>query len=357
VFGADRGGVEGALRALITAWNAVEHVVLLFGENGPMVSDWRSIGATVEIRDKGEAGWFQFAKNLRRALQRLQPAAVVGWFGMVRLPQIIHVCNRLDLPLTVNIGNPARKLSTWTNWRFIQESRLYPPQGPLPLLACCSKYVEGSLASSDYLRGFPATTIYTGINFPQATQHVPRPLDSKKPFTIGMTARLNKIKDHVTLLHAFKNVVSVHPNAILELAGDGEMREELESLASELAIGERVIFLGTVSDIYLALSRWDMFVFSTTEQEGLGNALSEAMAFGLPCVVSDVGPMREFLGHPETIRLAISQDSLSLSAIILDLMEDQEARLSLSCEAMKFARDRFGLSTYSARYRDSLFNR
>ena len=76
----------------------------------------------------------------------------------------------------------------------------------------------------------------------------------------------------------------------MKLAGDGELGLELEAVANELSIADEMKFLENVGDIYSVLWRWDLFIFSTTEREGLGNALSEAMALGLPCVVSDVGP-------------------------------------------------------------------
>ncbi len=129
---------------------------------------------------------------------------------------------------------------------------------------------------------------------PEIPPHEPRTYDPSVPFVIGMTARLSRIKDHATLLRAFALVAKQFPNVRLELAGDGTLRPSLESLCQELQVGDRTTFLGDIRDVYGAMSGWDLFAYATTEREGLGNAVSEAMAFGLPCIVTDVGPMKEF---------------------------------------------------------------
>ena len=69
-------------------------------------------------------------------------------------------------------------------------------------------------------------------------------------------------------------------------------------------MGDAVRFLGEVGDVYGQMARWDLFAYATTANEGLGNAVAEAMMFGLPCVVTDVGPMREFAGDGSAVRSA-----------------------------------------------------
>ncbi len=75
---------------------------------------------------------------------------------------------------------------------------------------------------------------------------MPRRIDVDQPFWLGMTARLCKIKDHATLLRAFRTVLGRFPNCRLELAGDGELRLSLEALARELGVFDSVKFLGDV---------------------------------------------------------------------------------------------------------------
>jgi hypothetical protein len=86
------------------------------------------------------------------------------------------------------------------------------------------------------------------------------------------------------------------PQARLELAGSGPTEPALRTLASELGIADAVVLLGQVSDVYGVMTRWDLFAFTATEREGLGNAVVEAMMLGLPCTVTDVASMREACG-------------------------------------------------------------
>lgn len=350
VFGATRGGVERDVLAIVTDAPEVEHIVTVFGETGPMVKDWQAAGATVDIlgADSGKA--FSITRRLQESILKYRPHGVIAWFGLVQLPQIIHVCNRYKVKLVAHAGNPAHTLSLWTNLRFCGMSKWWPEAGPLPVYACCSDYVSQSFDSSLYLSRFPRTTIYNGIELPSANVHQPRAYDPNRPFVIGMTARLSIIKDHATLIRAFANVVARYPNARLELAGDGETRESLKDLTRELAIRDQVTFLGDLADIYSAMSHWDLFAYATTEREGLGNALCEAMAFGLPCVVTDVGPMREFGEDKGAVCLVPKQDASELALAICRLIENEQARGNLSRAGREFSRLRFSPSTFASSY-------
>lgn len=96
-------------------------------------------------------------------------------------------------------------------------------------------------------------------------------------------ARLEPAKDHATLLRALAQV----PGARLALVGDGELRPELEQLASSLGIRERVHFLGRRPDVPGLLKLADVYVHSS-HWEGFGIAAVEAMAAGVPVIASDV---------------------------------------------------------------------
>ena len=105
-------------------------------------------------------------------------------------------------------------------------------------------------------------------------------------FVIGNIGRLTEQKNHVFLLEVFKHVLLSNPNSKLVLVGEGELRNELESLAEQLGIVDQVIFTGVRSDIGSILSCFDVFVF-TSFFEGMPNVLIEAQANGVPCIVSD----------------------------------------------------------------------
>lgn len=108
--------------------------------------------------------------------------------------------------------------------------------------------------------------------------------------------RLEHVKGHDVLLHAFARVVDRDPRARLTLVGDGDEASPLARLADELDLRENVTFAGGLDrdSIRDALRDGDIFVMPS-RSEGLPIALLEAMACGLPCVASAVGGIPDLL--------------------------------------------------------------
>ncbi|HEY4185141.1 MAG TPA: glycosyltransferase, partial [Polyangia bacterium] len=139
---------------------------------------------------------------------------------------------------------------------------------------------------------------------------------TKRGPIVGMVARLDAIKDHDTLLAAFSMVRQHHDGAELWIVGDGDRRPVLEQQTRERGLSASVSFLGVRHDVAEILGQLDLFVFSTTVNEGFGIALAEAMAVGLPIVATDVPACREVLDGGSCGALVPPRDSLSLSAAI-----------------------------------------
>ncbi len=112
--------------------------------------------------------------------------------------------------------------------------------------------------------------------------------------TIIMVARLDEIKDQETLLRAY---AKIHKKCNLILVGDGNKRAYLETIATNLGLNIKKIFLGSKLDIPFMLAKADIFAFSTTLSEGFGIALIEAMAARLPIIATDVPACREVLDN------------------------------------------------------------
>jgi hypothetical protein len=107
-------------------------------------------------------------------------------------------------------------------------------------------------------------------------------------------------KDYATLLDALA-LLSAHGQPYqAALIGDGPERERLEARANVLGIAERVHFLGERADVERLLPGLEVFVLSSRE-EGIPNALLEAMAAGRPAVATAVGGTPEVLQDGETV--------------------------------------------------------
>lgn len=149
-----------------------------------------------------------------------------------------------------------------------------------------------------------------------------------RSFVACMVANLHALKDHETLLHAWRKVVSEFEGsgrpALLVLAGrhDGAY-ESLFQLAGELKLNGAVRFAGPVSDVSGLLSAADVSVFSS-RSEGCPNAVLESMAAGLPVAGTDIPGIRDVVGATGAQFLAPAGDADSLANVLLKLAADPQ---------------------------------
>ncbi len=123
---------------------------------------------------------------------------------------------------------------------------------------------------------------------------IPFPSDKGVKFvTVG---RCMPEKNHRSLILALKRLVSEDVSCMLYIVGDGFMREELENLAQEEGIGDRVVITGFVTNPFAILNKCDCFIFpSSYEAQGL--AVLEARTVGLPIVVSNYPAVESVLAE------------------------------------------------------------
>ena len=150
--------------------------------------------------------------------------------------------------------------------------------------------------------------------------------------------RLHVSKDFPTLLRAFSLVRKEIPSRLVIL-GEGEKRKELEDLAQELGIRKDHDLPGFVENPYKYMKHATVFVLSS-QWEGFGNVLVEAMACGCPVISTDCpsGP-REILRDGEYGVLVPPKDSEKLAQGILRVLENQDLRRELSEKGKKRALD------------------
>jgi glycosyltransferase involved in cell wall biosynthesis len=170
---------------------------------------------------------------------------------------------------------------------------------------------------------------------------------------IANVARFHPVKDQTMLLRAFAGVASQSSDVDLLLVGDGPLRGELEALTVELNLRERVRFLGIRSDVPEILAAVDVFAL-TSVSEAASLTLLEAMASGLPVVVTAVG------GNPEIVReereglLVPRGDASATTAALLRLLNDSEASARMGAAGRARVKERYQLdqtvSTYYQLY-------
>ena len=137
---------------------------------------------------------------------------------------------------------------------------------------------------------------------------------------------------------------SVPPTTFV-IAGDGHLREPLESKASELGISDRVRFIGNREDADVVYAGLDA-VALTSLNEGTPLSLIEAMASGLPVISTAVGGVVDLLGKKQrdvdgfTIRerglSAASQDAAGFAKGLIYLAKNERLRIGLAADGRRF---------------------
>ncbi|MHC5269462.1 glycosyltransferase family 1 protein [Enterococcus sp. LJL98] len=113
-------------------------------------------------------------------------------------------------------------------------------------------------------------------------------IDNK--FVIGHVGRFVHAKNHTFLIEIFKEISDINSSAVLLLVGEGEEKKNIEKKVRDLGLTSRVIFTGVRDDIPNILQALDVFLFPSLF-EGLGLAVIEAQASGLPSIISDNIPL------------------------------------------------------------------
>ena len=168
---------------------------------------------------------------------------------------------------------------------------------------------------------------------------------------VGMIANLRPVKNVPLLIRAAGQLASNHPDVRFEIAGEGQLRGELESLIGELGLQDRVLLHGTVPDIPAFLAGLDVAVLCSNS-EGAPNAIMEYMAAGRPIVVTDVGGNREMIEH-DRHGLVILPDSVEhLSSAIDRLLRDRALAARLGAAARQRAFAEYGVEAQARRYED-----
>lgn len=106
---------------------------------------------------------------------------------------------------------------------------------------------------------------------------------------IGHVGRFMNQKNHPFLIELFERYHNLHDEAILMLVGEGEQMQQIRNLVKQKGLDDAVIFCGATTETYKYYSAMDTFVFPSFF-EGLGVALIEAQANGLPCLISERVP-------------------------------------------------------------------
>jgi L-malate glycosyltransferase len=151
-----------------------------------------------------------------------------------------------------------------------------------------------------------------------------------RALVVATVARLDPVKDLMTLLEAFASVRRRVPSAHLLVVGDGPERDRLEARAAQPDLAGSVHMTGYRSDVRALLPAADVYT-SSSISEGVSITILEAMAAGIPVVATAVGGTPEVLTEESDGGILVPcRDPERLAAAIASLALDQRRRVAMS---------------------------
>ena len=334
--------------------------VVTFTDGGELAGDLRGRGVAVEsLHRQGRRDVIGFAMRLVRSIRRDRPDVVHAYLlgpniasvllkPFARGASIVWGVRASDM----NLGHYGRRSSLI----FALSCRL----ARFADLIICN-----SMAGLDHhaARGYPRRRMIMIPNGIDAGAFVPDPVargmirselgvQDDRPL-VGLVGRLDPMKDHATFLRAARLVADERPDVRFVCVGHGSdgTRDALEALTAELGLGDRVRWAGGRTDLSAVHNAFDLEVSSSAWGEGFSNAIAEAMATAVACVVTDVGDSAAVVGdtgwvcrpgRPEELAAAI------LEAVARPEELAQRGKLARRRIVEQFSEDRRDRATAAA---------
>lgn len=159
---------------------------------------------------------------------------------------------------------------------------------------------------------------------------------------VGILATLRDWKGHSVLFEALARLLPEHPGLRLLVIGDGPYRDRLDVRAAALGVSGRIDFVGHRDDAELWLAALDVFALPSWGDEGVSQALMQAMACALPVITTPVGSLTEVVHDGLTGLLVPPRDSGALADAIARLIADPLFAAGLGQAARQLAETRCG---------------
>jgi glycosyltransferase involved in cell wall biosynthesis len=159
---------------------------------------------------------------------------------------------------------------------------------------------------------------------------------------VGVVATLRSWKGHLYLIEAFARLLAVDATIRLLVVGEGPMRPLIEQKIAELDLAPRVTLAGRQDAVERWFQAMDVFCLPSYANEGVPQAIVQAMLCGLPVVTTPVGSIVEAVTDQETALLVAPRDSVALSAAVRRLLDDPALAERMGREARAQAERKFG---------------
>lgn len=215
-------------------------------------------------------------------------------------------------------------------------------------LRACVVYVTEDLRRVSVSANADTSVIHNGIESldPRQTR---RPPEYEPAYVnVAIVGRLEAIKGIDYALRAM-TAACMPTAARLHIVGTGPLLTELQVLARNLGVQDRVGFLGFRDNVYDYIAHADALLMPSLH-EGLPYTILEAMALSTPILASRVGGLAEVLINEETALLFEPASDTAIAAAVARLSEDSDLSRSLATRALADCQRRFSADTMAKSY-------
>jgi len=339
-------------------------------------SEKKSIRLVNELVKRGKSVQMAYLQGPTTLLSKIDPAVQITYlrrrgkfsFGALRRLQAIIVQEEITVVLCMNLYPLlyVMALKRWSSTRSfkvivainITDFERLRDRLAIYLYARLIRRTDAVVYGCEYqktlweriygLAELRSLVIYNGVDtvFFDSTRlydDLGHKLHIAESFIIGTVGRMDPEKNQASLLRVAAQLFNEEPNVDVLIAGSGNERISLETLAADLGIAQRVHFVGQMDDIRPVLSALDVFVLPSTSVETFSNATLEAMAMTVPVVISKVGGAAEMVVDNENGFLFERHDLSGLTTLIRRLRKDQDLRCRLGRKAREVVVGRFNL--------------
>lgn len=301
------GGTERQVIILAKGLHARGHqlAVAVFYADGQLEKELRACGiAVIDLNKAGRWDALPFYVRLARLVRKQRPEIVYGFLGTPNILTTLlkPICPGMKIVWGVRASNVDLDRYDWLS-RLIYRAECH-------LSRFADLIISNSHAGLEYATayGFPSRkmiTIPNGIDVeyfkPNGTERVLIREEwnvAAGEILIGLIGRLDPMKDHPTFLRAAATLRQEMAHVRFVCVGDGpsSYKAQLFRLATELGLNENIIWTGERSDMRAVFNALDISVSSSCT-EGFSNTIAEAMACGVPCVVTNVGDSALIVGE------------------------------------------------------------
>jgi glycosyltransferase involved in cell wall biosynthesis len=180
--------------------------------------------------------------------------------------------------LIIHAGCAPEYHPKWGKYYFLLSSFFIKKTGAT--IVCASNHIANTYRTLPFIANCKFKVVYNCMDLAKFICNT-QTIRKKQAIYV---ANLEITKDHISLINAWKIVTSELKNVSLLCVGRGELQEQLENYVKKLGLQTSIIFTGYRIDIPQLLKESEIFVFTSTDKEGFGTVLLEALAAGLKVI-------------------------------------------------------------------------